>query len=307
MFSEVIGQEQALSILQQAVAQNKVAPAYLFVGMPGIGKTLTARNFAGSLLATESTFAHPDLLWVEPTYSDRGNLITVSQAQAQALNKKGKPKIRIEQIRDLSQFLRRLPLKSDRLVIVVEEAQLMAEAAANALLKTLEEPGNGVIILLADAIELLLPTIVSRCQIIRFIPLSTVKLQQVLVREDYPEIIHNPSLLAMAQGSPGKAISAWQQLQTLDPELLHKLQQPTTDTLTILMLAKQIVQELEPTTQLWLIDYLQYCHWQQTSNIASSIAKAKAWEEAKKYLASYVQPRLVWENLLLTTYLEQYQ
>lgn len=301
MFSTIIGQEPAITILQQALRRDRIAPAYLFVGMPGIGKALTAREFARLLLATESETQHPDLLWVEPTYSDRGNLITATQAQVQGLKKKANPKIRIEQIRELSHFLLRLPLKSDRLVVIIESAHFMAEAAANALLKTLEEPGKAVIILTAPGIDSLLSTIISRCQVIRFAPLSTTELKRILVKEGHEAITQNSSLLAMAQGSPGKSISAWEELQRLDdldPALLNRLQQSPQDTFSALLMAKQIASQLELTTQLWLIDYLQNYDWQHNP----SPTKTQTWEVAKKYLRNYVQPRLVWENLLLASF-----
>ena len=301
MFSTIIGQEPAITILQQALRRDRIAPAYLFVGMPGIGKALTAREFARLLLATESETQHPDLLWVEPTYSDRGNLITATQAQVQGLKKKANPKIRIEQIRELSHFLLRLPLKSDRLVVIIESAHFMAEAAANALLKTLEEPGKAVIILTAPGIDSLLSTIISRCQVIRFAPLSTTELKRILVKEGHEAITQNSSLLAMAQGSPGKSISAWEELQRLDdldPALLNRLQQSPQDTFSALLMAKQIASQLELTTQLWLIDYLQNYDWQHNP----SPTKTQTWEVAKKYLRTYVQPRLVWENLLLASF-----
>ena len=296
MLSSIVGQEQAVRLLQQAVKTQKIAPAYLFVGMAGIGKSLAASGFASQLLATDSPKSHPDLLWVEPTYSDRGNLITLSQAEADNIKKKAAPKIRIEQVRQISQFLLRRPLKSDRLIVIVEDAQLMAESPANALLKTLEEPGRGIIILLAPTLESLLPTIVSRCQVVRFTPLSEAQLHQVLTQEGYEKAKQNHSLISMAQGSPGTAISAFQQLETLEPELLTQLTSLPNNLLSALMLAKKIAQ-LELPTQLWLTDYLQHYYWQQQQ----SIVRVKLCEESRKYLSSYVQPRLVWENLLLAS------
>jgi DNA polymerase-3 subunit delta' len=87
-------------------------------------------------------------------------------------------------------------------MVVIESAEAMAEAAANALLKTLEEPGHGLLILLTAAPERLLSTIRSRCQLIRFVRLDVASVAQVLHRLDAVE--HDPpELLAMAAGSPG--------------------------------------------------------------------------------------------------------
>jgi DNA polymerase III subunit delta' len=291
----LIGQEQAVTLLKQAVNSQKVAPAYLFVGIPGIGKKIAARGFAELLLKCNFTefslAAHPDLLWIEPTYTDKGELISVSQAEAQNLSFKSTPTIKIEQVRQISQFLSRPPLKSDRLTVIIKDAHLISEAPANALLKTLEEPGNGTIILIAPSIDTLLTTIVSRCQCIRFAPLSAQNLELVLKKTHYTEILKHPSLIAMAQGSPGLAIAAWQQLQLIPQQLYQQLLKIPQNYLEALTIAKNITQELELSTQLWLVDYLQYYYWQKDHNKAL----AAKWEQNRKYLLSYVQPRLVWE------------
>ena len=297
-FAKLIGQEQAVTLLKQAVTSQKIAPAYLFVGIPGIGRSIAAKGFAELLLncsfRESSPQQHPDIMWVEPTYSDKGNLITVSQAEGEKLAKKTAPKLRIEQIRQITHFLTRQPLKSDRQVVIIEDAHLMSEAPANALLKTLEEPGNGTIILIAPSTDSLLTTIVSRCQCVRFTPLSQQNLQLVLEEFDCQEILNNPPLIAMAQGSPGAAISAWDRLQSISVELQQKLLQTPQNYLEALIMAKTITKELELPTQLWLVDYLQHYYWQQYQNLFL----ASKWEKARQYLLSYVQPRLVWECIL---------
>ncbi len=293
--ADLIGQEQAVTLLEQAFSSHKIAPAYLFVGIPGIGKSIAARGFAQLLLDCErrSLSNHPDLMWVEPTYSHQGNLIKASLAEDD--RRKTAPKIRIEQIRQITQFFNRQPLKSDRLIAVIEDAHLMSEAPANALLKTLEEPGNGTIILIAPSVDSLLTTIVSRCQCIRFTPLSQDNLQQVLQKTNYSEILANPSLITMAQGSPGSAIAAAEKLQLIPDSLHQQLLQTPQNYLEVFTIAKAITQELELPTQLWLVDYLQHYYWQQSRDFLL----ANQWEKTRQYLLSYVQPRLVWESIFL--------
>ena len=308
MFNDLIGQDKAVELLQQAVKQEKIAPAYLFFGSEGIGRSIVARNFVRLLLKMGTspekqsvierklaTGNHPDLLWVEPTYLSKGNLYTSSQAKEKGLQYKTPPKIRIEQIRSLTQFLNRPVLEASRKVVVIEEAQTMAEAPANALLKTLEEPGKATLILIAPNTDSLLVTLVSRCQQIRFNSLSVEHLTNILQNNGYEEILEHPELIAIAQGSPGKAIAFWQKLQTIPPELLAQLKQPIAKPLQAIELAKTITQELDSPTQLWLVDYLQYYHWQQKQ----SIKLMEQWEKTRSYLLSYVQPRLVWECTLL--------
>lgn len=299
MYTDLIGQKQAITLLKQAIKSNKIAPAYLFVGIPGIGKSIAAEGFAKLLLNSSNSLSsssnHPDLMWVEPTYSDRDNLIKASVAEAENIRRKTAPQIRIEQIRQITQFFNRQPLKSDRLVAIVEDAHLMSEAPANALLKTLEEPDCGTIILIAPSTDLLLTTIVSRCQCIRFSPLSRENLQLVLEKNNHSEILANSSLIAMSQGSPGLAISAAEKLQKIPDSLQQQLLQIPQNYLEAFTIAKAITQELELPTQLWLVDYLQHYYWQQNRNSLL----AKRWEKTRQYLLSYVQPRLVWESLFL--------
>ena len=305
---KIIGQDRAIILLQQAISLNRIAPAYLFVGGSGIGRGLAAQGFTQLLLTQNLSeekksltknkilhHNHPDLRWLEPTYSDRGELITVSQAIAKDLKRKMPPQIRIEQIRQLIEFINRPPLESSRLVVVIEDAHTMAEAPANALLKTLEEPGKATLILIAPSTESLLSTIVSRCQVIPFQRLSSQDLQQVLETTGHQEILQHPELLQLAQGSPGEAISAWSQLQAIPSDLLQQLKQIPKNHLVALKLAKTITQELDLTTQLWLVDYLQYYYWQKSHQPLI----IKQWEDTRKYLLSYVQPRLVWESTLL--------
>ena len=306
-FENIIGQNRAITLLQQAISLNRIAPAYLFVGVSGIGRSLAAHRFAQLLLTrnlseekkslTEKKILHhnyPDFRWLEPAYSDRGEIVTVSQAKAKDLKRKTPPKIRIEQIRQLIEFINRPPLESERLVVVIEDAHTMAEAPANALLKTLEEPGKATLILIAPSTESLLSTIVSRCQPIPFQRLSQQDLQQVLENTGNEEIFQHPELLKIAQGSPGEAIAAWSQLQAIPQDLLQQLKQVPHNHLAALKLAKTITQELDLTTQLCLVDYLQHYYWQKHYNPSMM----KQWEETRKYLLSYVQPRLVWECTL---------
>ena len=303
-----LGQEQAIKLLQRAIALQRIAPAYLFVGATGIGKSLAAKSFTELILCAElpenkhssvqkrlQSRNHPDLLWVVPTYLHQGQLVTEAKALEIGLKRKAPPQIRIEQIREIAQFVCRPPLEASRLVVIIEEAQTMAESAANALLKTLEEPGKATIIMIAPDTNALLTTLVSRCQQIKFNSLSQTDLAQVLEKNGYGEILEHPHIIAIAQGSPGKAISAFNHLQTIPAHLHQQLLQIPQNSLAALRLAKAITQELDTQTQLWLIDYLQYYYWQLTRKVEVLENLAKT----RQYLLGYVQPRLVWECTLL--------
>lgn len=314
-FARLIGQQPAIELLTQAIVQQRVAPAYLFAGPAGVGRGLAAECFLQLLLTNASTNPslllnriqqrnHPDLLWVEPTYLHQGKRLTAAEATAAGLKRKSRPMIRLEQVREVTRFLARSPLEAPRSVVVLEQAETMAEGAANGLLKTLEEPGQATLILIAPGVESLLPTLVSRCQRIPFSRLSTEALTQVLQQAEQTELLQHPQILQLAQGSPGEAIAHWQQLQTIPPDLLRSLTQLPRSSREALSLAREIDKSVEADAQLWLLDYLQQSYWSQSGATALSYHQAlglaiQLLEQAKQFLLQNVQPRLVWEVTLL--------
>ncbi len=297
-----------MALLCRACDRGREAPAYLFAGPQGVGRRLAAERFAEILLATSEPPSpvlqrrivqrnHPDLLWVEPTYLHQGRLIAASLATEEGLSRKSPPQTRLEQVRQIAQFLSRPPLEARRAVVVIEAAETMAEGAANGLLKTLEEPGQATILLLAPGPQALLPTLVSRCQTIPFQRLNAADMAMVLQRVGQGEVLEQPQILAMAQGSPGGAIAAYHQLQTIPPELLTALHQPPRTLREALDQARQVAKALDTEAQLWLLDYLLNWYWQ------SYPAESPRWlpklEAAKGHLRRFVQPRLVWEVMLM--------
>ncbi|WP_069789801.1 DNA polymerase III subunit delta' [Cyanobacterium sp. IPPAS B-1200] len=304
--AKLIGQPLAVELLERAIAINRIAPAYLFVGAKGVGKGYGARCFAEMLMIRpEDDYAamvqkiqagnHPDFLWVQPTYTEKGELITVSQAQEQGLKRKNAPQIRIEQIRAISEFLGRPPLKAPRSVVVIEDAELMAESAGNALLKTLEEPGRATIILIAPSVDAILSTLVSRCQMIPFSRLGEDDLAYVLQRQNAADVLEYPQLITLAQGSPGKAMGDRTKLLEIPSDLLSRLSQLPLGAIEGFHLAKEISESLELDTQLWLADYLQCLYWDKQRNKEI----VEGLEKVKRALKSYVQPRLVWDCFYL--------
>ena len=308
-FDDLVGQATAVALLCRAIEQQRVAPAYLFAGPHGVGRRLAAERFAEILFAPEAAAPspilrrrltqrnHPDLLWVEPTYLHQGRLIGASVAAEEGISRKSPPQTRLEQVRQIAQFLGRPPLEAPRAVVVIEAAETMAEVAANGLLKTLEEPGQATIVLIAPGPQSLLPTLVSRCQTIPFQRLNATNMAAVLNRVGQEDVLQQPQMLAMAQGSPGGAIAAYNQLQSIPPELLTALHQLPRSLRDALEQARQVAKTLDTESQLWLLDYLLNWYWQ------SYPAESQRWlpklEAAKGYLRRFVQPRLVWEVMLM--------
>ncbi len=172
--SDVVGHARPVKTLIQALESGRVAHAYMFVGPDGVGKATLAVNFAKALQCRGggtdacdscgscekvSRGSHPDVFFVEPEGAQ----------------------IRIEQIRDLQQRMVYRPLEGSRRCVILDRAHDMTLQAANALLKVLEEPPEGnVMILIARSTSVLPPTIVSRCQVIRFSPLSAMEVARCL-------------------------------------------------------------------------------------------------------------------------------
>ncbi len=300
----LIGQTAAIELLTQAIARDRIAPAYLFAGPSGVGKRQGSLlspvgdgdGRGGSVLRQRvGQRNHPDLLWVEPTYLHQGKRVTTAEAAELNVKRRSPPQIRLEQIREIPQFLSRPPLEAERAVVVLEGAESMGESAANALLKTLEEPGQATLILITPSLDALLPTLISRCQRIAFSRLSPAQLVEVLTTLNKQEILAEESILAIAQGSPGEAIASWERLQSIPSELLNTATQPLRTLRHALDLARQIAKTLDTEDQLWLIEYLQHHYWHHT--LHPSVIQHL--ETARTYLLRYVQPRLVWETTLM--------
>jgi DNA polymerase III subunit delta' len=306
--STLLGHTSAVALLTQSIRRQRLAPAYLFHGAAGIGKSLAARWFIESILCDEVPAPerpliaqklrqgnHPDVLWVAPTYSHQGKLLSAAEATAAGVKRKAPPQIRIEQIRDIGRFLSRPPLLGSRSIVTIEQAETMAEGAANALLKTLEEPGKATIIAIASSVESLLPTIVSRCQQVAFERLDRASVATILTNLDRANILDRPEILGLAQGSPGAAIAIWEQLAALPADLLERLTKLPISRRQALELAVQVDRELDSLEQLWLVEYLQYTYW----HTYRSRHQVETLEQTRLQLLAYVQPRLVWECTLL--------
>jgi DNA polymerase-3 subunit delta' len=188
-FTDIIGQERALLSIRKALEAERINHAYLFVGPAGVGKLTTAQAFARAIIigtdplgeAYVKEKVHPDFMVIEKM--------------------ENKTLIGIEQInREMEPWLALKPYRSSRRVVIIKEAHLLSIPAANALLKTLEEPpGHAVIILVSDE-QNLLETIISRCQLIRFFPLPEVIIRDFLIgRGIEPERAIN--LARLGQGS----------------------------------------------------------------------------------------------------------
>jgi DNA polymerase-3 subunit gamma/tau len=157
-FEEIIGQERVTRTLQNAIRTNRVVHAYLFAGHRGTGKTTTARILAKALNCVQGPTPTPDN--VCPNCEAISGGYSVDVIEIDAASNRG-----IEEIRELRDRIRLSPTEGRYKVYIIDEAHMLTTEAANALLKTLEEPpAHAILILVTTEPHRLPATILSRCQ-----------------------------------------------------------------------------------------------------------------------------------------------
>ena len=303
--------ESAIKIKLDKIAhENLVSNAYIFYGPEHVGKKETALKFIAEIIRKNNydldVFQkikdnnYPDYLKIEPTYISKGNLINRSELDKDT-NQTNKALIRIEQIRNIKVFLSKKSIQSTRKFILIENAHLLNESSSNCLLKTLEEPSNGVFILLTSRLNLLLDTIISRCQIIKFKPYSYQELKQLLEQttNKNKEILSNSevleNLIFISNGSPGKLLANLEIWNQIPDNIKHEIKFSQKKFENILFLAKNITSNLDLNQQQFLLNYIQRDWWQKTKDKRI----VEILENIKNNIISNVQPRISWEVGLL--------
>lgn len=196
----LLGQEKARGLLNRSFARHRLAHAYLFQGPAGVGKKTAARALAAGINCTAPAGLnacgscpscrkflsgnHPDLVQIKPDGAA----------------------IKIGQVRELIRLLSYPPHEAAFRVIILEDVHTMKQEAANSLLKTLEEPpADHLMILLVEEAADLLPTIVSRCQVIPFYALPCESVTEALIASHAIDRDTAATLAAVAEGSLGRA------------------------------------------------------------------------------------------------------
>jgi DNA polymerase-3 subunit delta' len=212
-FDRILGQTQPKQTLKNALQSNSLAHSYLFYGQESIGKKHTAIELAKTLNCSESgegdacdkclscrkikKRTHPDFFFIEPVKS------TPTSREAT---------IKIEPIRELQRKLAFHPYEGKVKVAVINDAELMNPQAANSFLKTLEEPPSATVLILVSSNPFkLLPTLISRCQAIKFQPLTPENIKKILKETMTEEIIAENELnfrTLRSRGSVKKAMTA---------------------------------------------------------------------------------------------------
>jgi DNA polymerase III subunit gamma/tau len=161
-FAEIVGQQHVTRTLANAIESNRVAHAYIFSGVRGVGKTTAARILAKSLNCAKGPTAEPDNDCNSCREISAGTSLDVLEIDA--ASNRG-----IDQVRELREMVRYAPASSRYKVVILDEAHQLTDEASNALLKTLEEPPERVVFILATTRpEDLVETIKSRAQLFQF-------------------------------------------------------------------------------------------------------------------------------------------
>ncbi len=203
-----VGHDRAVAALQRGLDSDRVSHSFLIAGPPQVGKTTLALDIARAVNCESddrpcgdcgqcrriSSGLHPDVRIVGLEKARSGRLRTL---------------IGIEQVRDVQREISLLPFEGRYRVIVFENAELLSEEAANSLLKTLEEPPERVLIVLAATdTRAMLPTIVSRCRLVQLRPVPAAVITELLVERKDVSRDRAREVAGLASGRAGWAVQA---------------------------------------------------------------------------------------------------
>lgn len=205
----LVGHDEAWHEWRTAMASARMHHAWIIAGLKGLGKAAFARQAAAELVAEPGlpqpdATHHPDILVLDHLPANDSE----EEKKAEGKPFQVKRNITIDQVRRMQTRLTTRPTLGNRRVVIVDPADDMEKNAVNALLKSLEEPPVGTYFLLvAHRPGRLLPTIRSRCRMLRFAPLAPAQIETILQREapeaDAPTRL---AAIAAADGSPGAAL-----------------------------------------------------------------------------------------------------
>src|SRR3982751_581910 len=221
-FDDLVGQAHVTRTLKNAVEQNRLAHAYLFVGPRGIGKTSTARILAKALNCIHGPTVSPCGVCDSCKEITGGNSLDVLEIDGASNNG-------VEQVRELRDNVRYAPTKGKFKIYIIDEVHMLTSAAFNALLKTLEEPPAHVKFIFATTEpQKVLPTILSRCQ--RFdlhrIPANLIADHLHFIAEQEKVSLEQTAAHAIAKGADGGLRDAESMLDQLVAFCGDKIAEP---------------------------------------------------------------------------------
>ena len=316
-FDTITGHKQQKNILLRALSSQHVAHAYLFSGPDGIGKRMIALAFARALLCENGTSCGGCSACIKVDHNNHPDIHLLNADDSS---------IKIDQIRALQQELSLRPLEGSYKICLIDGAEYFTIGAANALLKTLEEPQPGtLIILLTNRPEKLLPTIRSRCQHLPFSRLPKQQLAAILKQKLDLNDTEATVLAALSEGSFKKALGPNRELflekrgkliQSLSAlsagstiptfSFADELDMEKEILLDILDIFQSFYRDLlllkhdRPLDELVNLDLIETLQRQKkTMTTASLLLKLKALESARFHLQRNVNRRLALEVMLM--------
>jgi len=182
-----IGHQKIIARLERAISQKRVSNAYLFCGPEAVGKFLVATDFAEKLTGAEKGKLNRNLRIIAPEVEEKNGV-------------RREREIKIEDIKKLQKEFSLTSFDENSRVVIIRNAQNLNRTAQNSLLKLLEEPPQkSVLILVAENEKKLLPTVISRCQLVRFNLLPDAQIETMLDADTE----HKKELVFWSLGRPG--------------------------------------------------------------------------------------------------------
>ena len=227
--TDFLGHDEAWREWHSAMGSARMHHAWILTGLKGLGKAQFARAAAAELVAEAGIKQppiemHPDILIPEHPPENKEEVKKRDDGQPY----KRKRSIPIDEVRALQRRLNTRPTLGSRRVVIIDPADDLEKNAANALLKSLEEPPAGTsFLLVTHRLGRLLPTLRSRCRVLRFAPLEDDQIEAIL-REQVPaaDAATRAAAIAAAEGSPGAALEFVEQdlgeLHLLMQRLIHE-------------------------------------------------------------------------------------
>ena len=206
----LVGHQAAEAAMEAALQGGRLHHAWLITGPEGVGKATLAFRFARRLLAGGARLEMPatDPVFRRVAAATHADLLTIEREWDEK-KKRLKKQIAVDSVRQIPRFLQLTPAEGGWRVVILDGAEDVNAASANALLKILEEPpARAVLILVCSARGRLLPTIRSRCRHLPLAPLPDAAMQAILAQAlpDLPQA-DRATLAALAEGSPGRALA----------------------------------------------------------------------------------------------------
>jgi DNA polymerase III subunit gamma/tau len=198
-FNEVLGQSHVVQTLTNAIDRKRVAHAYVFSGMRGVGKTTVARILAKSLNCEQGPTSHPCGTCPSCVEITRGNSVDVIEID-------GASNTGVDDVRELRENVKFAPFHGTYRVYIIDEVHMLSNSAFNALLKTLEEPpSHSIFIFATTEVHKIPATILSRCQHFTFRRISRLEIMTQLrhIATQTGVTVEDRSLSALARASEG--------------------------------------------------------------------------------------------------------